>query len=274
MSLPCLLRPAPRLLQQSITLPPQTNPFSHRLAFHSTSFLSEQNHYQTLEIAPTASPSTIKKSFYTLSKRHHPDLNPTDPTASTRFLAVSEAYHILSVPSKRAAYDRSIAVHHAPAGHKGSYSSRSGARPATGLSKRRAQFRGPPDSFYAQGGYGHGGQSARRAAQAEETADKHRTKAGHTYTSSPYSEGDADFETSHWDREGHFRTHQGLAERYTHRAQENKQRKRREAEEEADTRDAVLRFAAVSAVVAICVAVPVVWRGVVGEKRIKKDDGG
>lgn len=30
-----------------------------------------------------------------------------------------------------------------------------GSRPASGLSKRRGQFRGPPPSFYAHGGYGN-----------------------------------------------------------------------------------------------------------------------
>ena len=37
--------------------------------------------------------------------------------------------------------------------NKGSYV---GSRPASGLSKRRGVFRGPPPSFYAHGGYGDG----------------------------------------------------------------------------------------------------------------------
>lgn len=36
----------------------------------------------------------------------------------------------------------------------GSHSSYAGSRPASGLSKRRAAFHGPPPSFYEQGGYG------------------------------------------------------------------------------------------------------------------------
>jgi hypothetical protein len=36
----------------------------------------------------------------------------------------------------------------------GSHSSYAGSRPASGLSKRRSAFHGPPPSFYDQGGYG------------------------------------------------------------------------------------------------------------------------
>ncbi|KAF1990980.1 hypothetical protein K402DRAFT_304517, partial [Aulographum hederae CBS 113979] len=39
----------------------------------------------------------------------HPDLNPTDPTASSRFVQISEAYHILGSPTKKASYDRDLA---------------------------------------------------------------------------------------------------------------------------------------------------------------------
>ena len=63
-------------------------------------------------------------------------------------------------PQKRSRYDRDVIRQlqqsypgrtGAPAGHTGSYA---GSRPASGLSKRRGTFRGPPPSFYAQGGYG------------------------------------------------------------------------------------------------------------------------
>ncbi|KAE8413889.1 hypothetical protein BDV36DRAFT_266918, partial [Aspergillus pseudocaelatus] len=127
-------------------------------------------------------------NFYALSLRHHPDRNRNDPKASSRFTRISSAYEILSNHTKRAAYDREhgIIAHHSthstanPGQHPmGSYSSYSanlhtkgasyaGSRPASGLSKRRGQFRGPPPSFYAHGGYGNrkapGGASSSSAA--------------------------------------------------------------------------------------------------------------
>ncbi|KAE8157161.1 hypothetical protein BDV40DRAFT_56618 [Aspergillus tamarii] len=148
----------------------------------------EPNHYEVLEVPITASPAEIKKNFYALSLRHHPDRNRNDPKASSRFARISSAYEILSNHTKRAAYDREhgIIAHHSthstanPGQHPmGSYSSYSanlhtkgasyaGSRPASGLSKRRGQFRGPPPSFYAHGGYGNrkapGGASSSSAA--------------------------------------------------------------------------------------------------------------
>ncbi|CEJ62040.1 hypothetical protein PMG11_10554 [Penicillium brasilianum] len=144
----------------------------------SASRRKEQNHYDTLDLPITATPAEIKKKFYALSLRHHPDRNRTDPTASQRFAKISSAYSVLSNPQKRSSYDRDNGFHHAHMHHhpthpSGSHSSHSanlhkgshggggyaGSRPASGLSNRRGTFRGPPPSFYAQGGYGETGRT-------------------------------------------------------------------------------------------------------------------
>lgn len=52
--------------------------------------------------------------------------------------------------------------HKGGAGGGGSYA---GSRPASGLSKRRGTFRGPPPSFYEQGGYGGTGRTAEGFAE-------------------------------------------------------------------------------------------------------------
>ena len=149
----------------------------HTSHFHTTSFhlASPTNHYETLGLDPTASSRAIKKQFYTLSKTHHPDHNPNDPTATTRFVAISEAYAILGNPSKRASYDteRTPAHNHNSTNvtnrPRGSHSSASttpfGSRPASGLSRRRTQFKGPPPSFYRSGGWG--AQGEKRKAHAD-----------------------------------------------------------------------------------------------------------
>ncbi|KAH8730196.1 hypothetical protein GQ44DRAFT_700990 [Phaeosphaeriaceae sp. PMI808] len=144
---------------------------SRRALFHTTAPCpsdSPSNHYETLQLSSNAAPADIKRQFYTLSKQHHPDRNPDDPTASTRFVAISEAYHVLSVPEKRAKYDAQLNPSQRPgsAGYpQGSYSSAAfGSRPANGLNKKRSTFRGPPPSFYKSGGYGRHG--AKRAEYA------------------------------------------------------------------------------------------------------------
>ncbi|KAH8671191.1 hypothetical protein BX600DRAFT_548217 [Xylariales sp. PMI_506] len=134
------------------------------------------NHYEALNLVPSATPEEIKKSFYTLSKSHHPDHNRSDPNASQRFMRLREAYATLSNPSTRTRYDREVLRlhhHHGGAGgprHGGSYSSANnpaGGRPATGLSRRRTTFRGPPPSFYRSGGWGDHG--AKRSAAHDES---------------------------------------------------------------------------------------------------------
>ncbi|KAJ6000760.1 hypothetical protein N7481_001169 [Penicillium waksmanii] len=152
------------------------NSITHLIKF-TASFTStasrpakEQNHYETLGLPVTATADEIKKKFYALSLKHHPDRNRTDQTASQRFARISAAYNVLGNTSKRQSYDRDHGFHHTQHAHQhpttpaGSHSSHSahahhsgggsyaGSRPASGLSKRRGTFTGPPPSFYANGG--------------------------------------------------------------------------------------------------------------------------
>ncbi|KAI1424137.1 hypothetical protein F5Y12DRAFT_472818 [Xylaria sp. FL1777] len=161
-----------------------------RRPFHSTAARRDdaidnaRNHYETLKVTPTASASEIKKSFYTLSKTHHPDVHEAAArrAAARRFMRISEAYSILSSPTKRAKYDREhmdLTPAAQPPPHsqgqgqgqrKGSYASTgpAGGRPASGLSRRRGTFQGPPPSFFRSGGWGAQGEK-RRAAHEEST---------------------------------------------------------------------------------------------------------
>eukprot|EP00915_Cephaloidophora_sp_WS-2016_P006058 GHVH01007964.1.p1 GENE.GHVH01007964.1~~GHVH01007964.1.p1 ORF type:complete len:261 (+),score=24.46 GHVH01007964.1:541-1323(+) len=68
-----------------------------------------RGYYQTLGITKDASESDIKKAYRKLALRWHPDKNKTENSemASEKFKMVSEAYSVLSDPSKRRAYDRS-----------------------------------------------------------------------------------------------------------------------------------------------------------------------
>lgn len=62
--------------------------------------------YQVLGVSRTASAPEIKAAFRRLAVQHHPDKNPEDPAAQTRFKDVNQAYQILGDPEKRARYDR------------------------------------------------------------------------------------------------------------------------------------------------------------------------
>ncbi len=66
--------------------------------------------YARLGIAPGASAAAIKQAYRRLAKKLHPDVN-RDRAAHERFLAVKEAYEVLSNPLLRREYDeRRIAV--------------------------------------------------------------------------------------------------------------------------------------------------------------------
>ena len=65
-----------------------------------------QDYYETLGVARTASADEIKKVYRKLSRQHHPDLNPGNAEAETKFKAVQEAYDVLSDDKKRPRYDQ------------------------------------------------------------------------------------------------------------------------------------------------------------------------
>jgi len=67
-------------------------------------------HYEALGVQATATESEIKKEYYKLCRRVHPDKNGGDPNATARFQRILEAYQILSTKDKRAEYDARIFV--------------------------------------------------------------------------------------------------------------------------------------------------------------------
>lgn len=198
------------------------------------------------------------RQFFALSKAHHPDHNPNDPSASERFVNISKAYAILGNPEKREQYDReNQRVQGAPVqdmGH-GSHSSSStpyGSRPASGLSRRRTQFRGPPPSFYQNGGWGSHGR--RRKSQAEGTSRGETDPSANGGRGGGFSpgQGQAGFnqDVSHFDQDGHYRTQE----------QQDLRRKRRLRDEGGDNIEnngILLRFVMVGSVLTFAFSFPI-----------------
>lgn len=63
------------------------------------------NHYNTLEIKPTATKEEIKKAYRELAKKYHPDINKS-PDAHEKFIVINTAYLILYDNEARVKYDR------------------------------------------------------------------------------------------------------------------------------------------------------------------------
>ncbi|MFF5985676.1 molecular chaperone DnaJ [Prauserella flavalba] len=61
--------------------------------------------YRELGVSSDASQDEIKKAYRKLARENHPDANPGNTEAETKFKAVSEAYGVLSDTAKRKEYD-------------------------------------------------------------------------------------------------------------------------------------------------------------------------
>ena len=81
--------------QKSATLPPQTKLI--------------KTYYDLMDLHPSASNITIRRTYRQLSKKYHPDTTqlPTQ-VATTKFQKLNEAYATLSSPEKRSLYDLKI----------------------------------------------------------------------------------------------------------------------------------------------------------------------
>ncbi|HEU4489300.1 MAG TPA: molecular chaperone DnaJ [Jiangellales bacterium] len=71
----------------------------------STKDWIEKDYYKVLGVPKDASADDVKKAYRKLARQLHPDRNRDDTASETRFKEVSEAYSVLSDPSKRKEYD-------------------------------------------------------------------------------------------------------------------------------------------------------------------------
>jgi curved DNA-binding protein len=65
-----------------------------------------KDYYKILGVDRNASEEVIKRTYRKLARQLHPDVNPGDEAAESRFKGINEAYQVLGDPEKRAKYDR------------------------------------------------------------------------------------------------------------------------------------------------------------------------
>lgn len=115
---------------------------------------AKRDFYEVLAIERSATDDEIKKAYRKIALKNHPDRNPDDEEAITRFKEASEAYNVLSDPEKRNRYDRY--------GHAGL-----GAGAGPGFNDVSDIFEAFGDMFDGFGGiFGGGGRSRRGGPRA------------------------------------------------------------------------------------------------------------
>ena len=62
--------------------------------------MAKRDYYEVLGVDRGADEDTIKKAYRKLAKKYHPDMNPGDSEAESKFKEVNEAYAILSDSEK------------------------------------------------------------------------------------------------------------------------------------------------------------------------------
>ena len=65
-----------------------------------------RDYYKVLGVGRTASANEIKTAFRKLARKYHPDVNPGDRSAETKFKELNEAHEVLGDPDTRRKYDQ------------------------------------------------------------------------------------------------------------------------------------------------------------------------
>jgi len=68
--------------------------------------MAKRDYYEVLGVSKGASADDIKRAYRRMAIKYHPDKNPDDKEAETKFKKCAEAYEVLSDPEKRQRYDQ------------------------------------------------------------------------------------------------------------------------------------------------------------------------
>jgi molecular chaperone DnaJ len=68
--------------------------------------MAKRDYYEVLGVGKSASADDIKRAYRRMAIKYHPDKNPDNKEAETKFKECAEAYEVLSDPEKRQRYDQ------------------------------------------------------------------------------------------------------------------------------------------------------------------------
>ena len=68
--------------------------------------MSKRDYYEILGVQRDVTKADLKKAYRRVAMKYHPDRNPDDENAESKFKEATEAYEVLSDENKRSAYDQ------------------------------------------------------------------------------------------------------------------------------------------------------------------------
>src|SRR5687768_7004174 len=68
--------------------------------------MARRDYYDVLGVSRSAAEKEIRQAYRKLARQYHPDLNPNDKQAESKFKEIGQAYEVLSDADKRKLYDR------------------------------------------------------------------------------------------------------------------------------------------------------------------------
>ena len=68
--------------------------------------MAKRDYYEVLGVSKNSSADDIKRSYRRMAMKYHPDKNPNNKEAESKFKECAEAYEVLSDPKKRQRYDQ------------------------------------------------------------------------------------------------------------------------------------------------------------------------
>lgn len=80
--------------------------YSFRYISSSSASAAQRDLYEILGVDRSSDKKTIKKKYFELAKKYHPDQNPNNAEATKKFQEVSQAYEVLGDDEKRKRYDQ------------------------------------------------------------------------------------------------------------------------------------------------------------------------
>jgi len=71
-----------------------TGTLNRKFHINSHLYAAKKDYYNILGVSRNASSKDVKKAYYQLAKKYHPDTSKDDPNAAKKFQEVSEAYEV------------------------------------------------------------------------------------------------------------------------------------------------------------------------------------